>query len=139
MRLKVRRLGAIAFLFCGSLAAQADTPGISAHHGRVYETAKAGLSTQAFLEIDNSSPLPDMLTGVACPVAGSSLIVGANGKPVSELPVAAGQHLMLSPAGPHILLQATHFSIDHGGAIPCSLSFRGSGEILVYFYATLAP
>jgi copper(I)-binding protein len=130
MRLKVRRLGAIAFLFCGSLAAQADTPGISAHHGRVYETAKAGLSTQAFLEIDNSSPLPDMLTGVACPVAGSSLI---------ELPVAAGQHLMLSPAGPHILLQATHFSIDHGGAIPCSLSFRGSGEILVYFYATLAP
>jgi len=124
----------------GALAASADAPAaIIAHHGRVYETRKAGLETPAFVEIDNTTNAADMLTGIACPIADSSRIVAQNGAPIPLLTVAAGQHLMLSAAGPHLLLQSTHFSIDQGGAIPCTLSFRNAGQILVYLYATPAP
>lgn len=121
------------------LAAPADMAGIVAQHGRVYETPKAGLSTQGFLELDNPAASPDLLTGAECPIAGATRIIGPNGAPVRELPIAAGQHLALSASGPHLLLQATHFSIDRDGAIPCSLTFRNAGEILVYLYAVPAP
>jgi copper(I)-binding protein len=135
-----RTLAAAALLTAGgSLAGLANAPAMIAHHGKVYETRKAGLATQAFVEIDNGTITPDVLTGIACPIADSSRIIDQNGAPIPQLAVAAGQHLTLSAAGPHLLLQSTHFSIDQGGAIPCTLSFRNAGQILVYLYATPAP
>ena len=82
------------------LAALADSPGIAAHHGKVVETAKAGLPTQGFMEIYNSATLPDTLTGAKCPIADSTNIVGQNGAPIEQLPVAAGAKLTLGAGGP---------------------------------------
>ncbi len=120
-------------------AVQADGSGIVAHYGKVVETASAGLATPGFLEIDNPAmlpdALPDALTGADCPIAGSTRIVARNGAVISQLPVAAGTRLQLNAKGPHLLLQATHFSIDRGSAISCTLSFTNAGAILVYLYA----
>jgi len=118
-----------------SPAAPADSPGVSAHHGKVVETPAAGQATQGFLELDNSTPLPDILTGAKCPIAGTTSIIGQTGAPVPQLPVAAGAHLQLGPGGPHLLLQSIHFSVDRGGAVPCTLTFQNAGAILVYLYA----
>jgi copper(I)-binding protein len=137
----LRALAAAALLTAvGCIAAWADAPGaIIAHHGRVYETRKAGVATPAFLEIDNTTNTADVLTGIVCPIADRSSIVDPNGRPIPQLTAAAGQHVTLSATGPHLLLQSTHFRIDQGGAIPCTLSFRNAGQILVYLYATPAP
>jgi len=133
-------LGAAAFFSLGSgLAAKADDTGITAHRGEIYETEKAGLATQGFLKIDNSETRTDTLTGANCPIADSTSIVGKNGKATHDLTIAAGESLLLSAAGPHILLQSTHFSIDPGGAVPCNLTFRNAGDILVYFYPIPGP
>jgi copper(I)-binding protein len=130
---------AALFSLISSLAARADDTGISAHHGKIYETEKAGLATQGFIEIENSAATPDTLTGVACPIAESTTIVGKNGAPISQLTLGPGEHLLLSPAGPHLLLQSTHFGIDPGGAVPCALTFQNAGEIQVYLYPIPAP
>jgi copper(I)-binding protein len=129
-----------AFLqLASALPTRADDAGINAHYGRIYETAKAGLNTQGFVEIDNAADVTETLTGIDCPVAESSRIVGPDGAPIRQLQVASGKQLSLTPQGPHILLQSTHFSIDEGGAIPCTLTFQNAGAILVYLYATPAP
>jgi copper(I)-binding protein len=127
-------------LLAAAALAYADTPpAIIAHHGQVFETKKAGVATQGFLEIDNAAAVPDVLTGVTCPIAGTTRIVGGDGAAIAQLSVAAGQHLNLDRDGPHIVLLATHFAIEHGSAVPCSLTFQNAGEILIYLYATPGP
>lgn len=130
---------AALFSLASGLVAAADGTGITAHHGKVYETAKAGLMTQAFLEIDNTRGSADTLSSVDCPIADSTSIVSKTGAPLGPLAVAAGVRLLLSADGPHLLLQSTHFSIVPGGAIPCSLTFQNAGEIPVYLYPIPAP
>jgi len=133
-------LSAAALLsLISTLAAQANGTGLTAHHGKIYETQNAGLATQGFLEIDNSETNSDTLTGVNCPIANATTLVDKNGAPISQLAVAAGGHLLLSAAGPHILLQSTHFSIAPGGAVPCTLTFKNAGEFQVYLYPIPAP
>lgn len=118
----------------------ADAPaGIVAHHGKVFETSKAGLETQGFIEIDNYSGSPDTLTNVDCPIADTTSIVSAGGQPVSSLTVAPGKSLVMAANGPHLLLQSTHFSVDEGGAVPCSLTFQNAGVVSVYLYPETAP
>jgi copper(I)-binding protein len=118
----------------------ADAPaGIVAHHGKVFETEKAGLDTKGFIEIDNFSGSPDTLTNVACPIADATSIVSAGGQPISSLTVAPGQSLVMAANGPHLVLQSTHFSIDQGGAIPCSLTFQNAGVVSAYLYPETAP
>jgi copper(I)-binding protein len=129
-----------ALLLGSGLAASADQPGgIVVRYGRIFETNQAGMQTQGFIEIQNSQPVADTLTAVECSIAGSTSLVGPRGAPVNSLSVAPGKILVLAANGPHILLQSTHFAIDQGGAIPCSLIFQNAGEISVYLYPIPAP
>jgi len=118
----------------------ANLPGlnITAHHGAVYQTAKAGDPTEGFLEIDNTGG-PDSLLAASCPVADTTSIVGQDGNPLAALPIPAGKQVLLRAAGPHLLLQATHFSVQYGGIIPCSLTFRKAGTMSIFLYATKGP
>jgi copper(I)-binding protein len=112
---------------------------IVAHHGKVYQTNKAGVDTQGFVEIDNAGSSADTLTNAKCPLANTTSIVGADGNAINSLVIAPGQNLTLTANGPHLLLQSTHFTVDHGGAVPCSLTFQNAGEISVYLYSIPAP
>jgi copper(I)-binding protein len=119
--------------------AWAGTAGIIAQHGKIYETKKAGMETEGFIEIDNGAAAPDTLTSVDCPIADSTSMIGPGGQVIDSLTVAPGQSLTLAADGPHLLLQSTHFSVDAGGAIPCSLTFANAGEISVYLYPVPGP
>ncbi len=111
---------------------------ISANHGTVYQTHKEGDPTQGFLQIHNTGA-DDMLTGVNCPIADTSSLVGPDNQPITNLGIPAKQDVVLAPNGPHILLQSTHFSVQFGSIVPCSLTFRDAGVVSVYLYAQPAP
>ncbi len=128
-------LAALAFFPAGRAVAD----GIVAHHGKVLETAKPDRPSQGFLEIDNSGNQPDMLVGAICPITATTLLVGASGAALPQIPVPPGGHVLLRAGGPHLLLQSPHFSIDSGSAVPCSLRFRRAGTIQIYLYAIAAP
>jgi copper(I)-binding protein len=129
----------IALIMATPLACADQPAAISTRHGRIFETPRAGLETQGFIEIDNPRNSPDTLTGAACPIADRTSIVGPHGNAIDHLTVAAGKKLLLTAQGPHLLLQSPHFSIDPGGAVPCSLMFQNAGEISVYLYPISAP
>jgi copper(I)-binding protein len=111
---------------------------ITAHHGTVYQTGKAGQATEGFFEIDNTGAA-DTLISVTCAIADTTVLAGADGKPLGSLAVPAGQDVKLTAQGPHLLLQSTHFAVQPGGILPCSLNFANAGAISVFLYATAAP
>jgi copper(I)-binding protein len=132
-----------AFFLATSMVAVPTPPGspstdIAAHHGAVYQTRNAGDPTQGFVDIVNTGAA-DQLTAATCPLADDTTIVDANNKPITNVPIPANQTIALTPAGPHLLLQNTHFSVDYGAIIPCSLTFTTAGTISVFLYAKPAP
>jgi copper(I)-binding protein len=131
-----------AFLTASFLAGPAlawAAVGMSADHGAVWQTAKIGATTQGFLQIHNSGTSPDVLTGWGCPVADTTTLVGSDGKALTSLTIPAGQSVSLAENGPHLLLQGTHFTVDYGSLVPCSLTFQNAGDISVYLNAVPAP
>jgi copper(I)-binding protein len=135
------RLAAIALLATTVVTTPgANVPGltISAHHGEIYQTDKEGDPTQGFLEIDNTGGA-DALVRAFCAIADTTSIVGPDGKPLGNLAIPAGQDVMLRPNGPHLLLQATHFTVQLGSIVPCSLTFGTAGTMSIFLYAEKAP
>jgi copper(I)-binding protein len=129
-------------LLAATTIATPDTnlPGVPiiAHHGTVYQNDKPGEPTQGFLEIDNTGG-PDTLVDASCPIADTTSLVGPDGKPIGNLAIPAGKDITFTPKGPHLLLQATHFSVEYGGIVPCSLTFANAGTVSIFLYAEPAP
>ncbi len=120
--------------------AVADTPvtTIVAHHGSVYQTDKPGDVTEGFLEIDNTGPA-DTLVAANCPIADTTQIIGPDGKPLTSVAIPALQNVTLTAKGPHLLLQGTHFSVQYGSIVPCSVTFTNAGTLSIFLYATPKP
>jgi copper(I)-binding protein len=136
-------LSLMAVLLAASLVSVPEPPGlpslaISVHGETIYQTAKAGDPTQGFLQITNTGPA-DTLTQADCPIADFTSIVGADGQKLASVAVPAAGSLGLVPGGPHLLLQSTHFSVQYGGLIPCSLTFANAGTVSIFLEATPAP
>jgi copper(I)-binding protein len=139
-------MGALAWaglILATSIVSVPTPPGvpstdITAHHGVIYQTRSAGKPTKGFIDIVNVGGADD-LTGVKCPLADMTNMVGADGTTVSSIAVPAGQTLSLNANEPHLVLQNTHFSVDYGAVVPCSLTFANAGTISVFLYAAQAP
>jgi copper(I)-binding protein len=119
-------------------AAAAAVATIVAHHGSVYQTDKPGEVTEGFLEIENTGPA-DTLVAANCPIADTTQIIGPDGKPLASVAIPALQNVTLSAKGPHLLLQGTHFSVQYGSIIPCSVTFSNAGTLSIFLYATPKP
>lgn len=136
-------LALLPALLATSIIAVPEPPGlpsttISAHHGTVYQTAKEGDATQGFFDIANTGPA-DTLTQASCAIADTTTIVGADGQPVPSIAIPASSSISLTPGAPHLLLESTHFSVQYGGVIPCSLTFTNAGTISIFLYSIPAP
>jgi len=132
-----------AVLLAASIVSVPTPPGVpsmdvTAHHGSVLQTSKAGYPTEGFVEIQNAGTA-DTLTGATCPIADTTTIVDSSGNTIANLAIPAGRTTVLAANGPHLLLQSTHFSVQFGGIIPCSLSFANAGTVSVFLYARPAP
>jgi copper(I)-binding protein len=111
---------------------------IVAHHGSVYQTDKPGDPTEGFLQVDNTGPA-DTLVAANCPIADSTQIIGPDGKPITSVPIPALKNVSLTTNGPHLLLQGTHFSVQYGSIIPCSVTFTNAGTLSIFLYAVPKP
>ncbi len=120
---------------CGNALASMD---ISLDHGAVWQTKKAGNSTEGFLQIHNDASQADVLTGWSCPL-GDTELVGANGQALQNLRIPARQTVVLSATGLHLLLEHTKDSVDFGSVVPCSFTFQNAGEIGGYLNAVSSP
>lgn len=111
---------------------------VTADNGLVLPAGKPGSATRGFLQIHNAGA-DDTLTGWSCPVAEVTLLAGADGKALTSLAIPAGQTVTLSAAGPHLVLENTHFAIGKGSVVPCALTFTAAGQIGVYLNSAGAP
>jgi len=133
------------FLSAGLLAALVltgpawATVDVKLDHGTVWQTKKIGNTTQGFMEIHNTGDHADVLTAWSCPIADTTTLVDASGKPLHELDIPAGQTVTLAANGPHLLLQTTHYTVDIGSVVPCALTFQGAGDIGGYLNSVPAP
>jgi copper(I)-binding protein len=130
---------ALAALLLAVPAAALAGEDMIADHGTVWQTKDIGASTQGFIQIHNTSAAGDVLTGWSCPIADTTTLVDAAGKPLQSLDIPAGQSVTLAPNGPHLLLRGTHFAIAMGSVLPCALTFRDAGDIGVYLNEIPAP
>jgi len=111
---------------------------VTAHHGTIYQTAKAGDPTEGFIDIANIGAA-DTLTAANCPLADTTSLVDASGNSVASVVIPAHGAVALGPATAHIALRATHFSVVYGAIVPCSLTFANAGTLSVFLYAVAAP
>lgn len=111
---------------------------VTAHHGTVYQTAKAGIETLGFIEIDNTGAA-DTLTAANCPLADTTNLVDGSGKALAKLEIPAHGKVSLAPSAAHIELLSPHFSVVYGAIVPCSLTFTNAGTVSVFLYAVAAP
>ena len=131
--------GGAAAPVVGTIGTIGDSGAIITHQGKIYETAQVGDATQGFLVIDNQGSAADTLTGLSCPIADTTSLVGSDGKPIKTVEVAPGKPAALAANGPHLALQSTHFQIFRGSVIPCTLTFQKAGQIQVLLKATKPP
>jgi copper(I)-binding protein len=137
-------LGTALFTLLAASVTSVPAPGlavseITANHGTIWQTTKVGDSTQGFLQIKNDAPTPDTLTSWSCPLADGTTLAGADGKALESLQIPGQKTVTLAADGPHLVLQTTHFTVDRGSAVPCTLEFQNEGTIQVLLYAAPAP
>jgi len=128
----------LAVAISPAAAATSPTTTIVAHHGTVYQTDKPGDETEGFFEVDNTGAA-DTLVAVNCPIADTTQIIGTDSKPINSVAIPALQNVSLTASGPHLLLQGTHFSVQYGSIVPCSVTFTNAGTLSIFLYAMPKP
>ena len=132
-------LGTLVFApVCAPARAQAG-PVIALDHGSVWQTQKDGQDTQGFVQIHNTGDTPDTLTGADCTIADATTLVDAGGKPLASLTIAAGQSVILSGSGPHLLLQNARYKVPANAVLPCAFTFAQTGDLIGYLNAVPPP
>jgi copper(I)-binding protein len=135
----MRLILTLAALALAAPAAAHAASDISVDHGAIWQTVTAGDTTQGFIEIHNAGSDADVLTAWDCSIADTTTLVDAKGKPLASLTIPAGKTVTLAPTGPHLLLKSTHYTVDYGSNVPCSLTFQEAGLIGGYLDAVPAP
>jgi copper(I)-binding protein len=133
---KAGLLGACALAWGG--IAQAGV-GLTVNHGAVWQTKKAGETTQGFLQIHNTGNSADVLTGWTCSIANATSLVGPDGKALGQLVIQPGQTVTFAASGPHLVLQQTRDAVVFGSVVPCDFTFQEAGDVAVYLNAVAAP
>jgi periplasmic copper chaperone A len=97
----------------------------------------AGSTGVVYLTITNHGT-PDVLIGVASPVAASAALHETNNdqdvmkmRVVASLPVAPGKPITLAPGGYHIMLTRLRQALVAGTSFPVTLTFAKVGAITV--------
>ena len=127
---------AAALLLPGLALADID---VTIDHTTVLHTDKVGDNSAGFMQIHNTSATDDVLTGWDCPDAAETKLVDASGTALTSLVIPAGKTVTLSANGPHFQLNSTYFTINWGGAVPCRMSFKNTGDLQVLLYSGPPP
>jgi copper(I)-binding protein len=98
-------------------------------------TAAGARAGGIFLTLRDSGA-PDRLVSASTPVAGMAELHETgndNGvmrmRPINELPLAAGQSIVLKPGGYHIMLMGLRHQLKDGETFPVTLNFEKAGSV----------
>lgn len=99
------------------------------------ETVAGQSATAAYMTIANRGTAGDELVSVTAPAPAMAMVhstTNDNGiirmRPVSELPMAAGETVALKPGGEHIMIMRLQEPLEQGDRLRLTLRFRRSGE-----------
>jgi len=88
------------------------------------------------MSISNEGSVPDRLVSAVCPVATSTELhadTNVNGvmrmRPITDIPIAPGQTVKLTPGGMHLMLMGTNKRLVRGSTIACTLTFQNAGPV----------
>ncbi len=128
-----RNLLLAASLLLGSAPALAatTTPSINIRldNGSVWQTSKKETTTEGFLQIHNDGPTEDVLITWSCPNAEDTVLMGKDGKPLTQLVIPAKQTVTLAPGGIYLALNGLHYKVERGSVLPCSFTFQQAGPV----------
>lgn len=118
-------------LLAGAVPAFAATTtpviNIRLDHGSVWKATGKQKVTEGFIQIHNDGDTDDTLTAWTCPNAEDTVLMGKDGKPLSELTIPAKQTVTLAPGGIFLDLKDLHYPVERGSIIPCSFTFKQAG------------
>jgi periplasmic copper chaperone A len=121
-------------LLCRPLAGLAADGALTVEHPWA-RPAAVGQMGVIYLTVTDTGA-PDQLIGVRTPVAADASLHESkmNGtvmemRPVSAIPIAPGQPLVLAPGGYHIMLMGLKQALKEGDTVPVTLMFRRAGAV----------
>jgi hypothetical protein len=137
---RVRYAAIVALLaaLLGGRTALADDSGIQIDKAWARATPGAAKTGAIYLSVSNTGNAPDRLTAISTPAADKAELHEMkieNGimemRPVSALPIAPGQSLVLEPSGYHIMLTGLKAPLKEGGKVQLTLTFEHAGSVPV--------
>ncbi len=128
----LRNLLLAAPLLLGAPAFAATTTpvmNIRVDHGTVWQAIGKQNSTQGFIQIHNDGSTPDVLNAWSCPDADTTVLMGKDGKALTQLVIPAQQTVTLAPGGIYLALSGLHYPVERGSILPCDFTFNIAGDV----------
>ncbi len=131
MKLRNLLLAAPLLLGAASAFAATTTPvmNIRVDHGTVWQAIGKQNSTQGFIQIHNDGSTPDVLNAWSCPDADTTVLMGKDGKALTQLVIPAQQTVTLAPGGIYLALSGLHYPVERGSILPCDFTFNIAGDV----------
>ncbi|MDE1896442.1 MAG: copper chaperone PCu(A)C [Rhodospirillales bacterium] len=102
---------------------------IRVDHGSVWQAEGKQNSTEGFIQIHNDGPTQDVLSAWSCPDADSTVLMGKDGKKLTQLVIPAKQTVTLAPGGMYLALNSLHYDVERGSILPCAFTFDEAGAV----------
>ncbi|MDE1906236.1 MAG: copper chaperone PCu(A)C [Rhodospirillales bacterium] len=131
--MKLRDLMLAAPLLLGAAPAFAATTtpvmNIRVDNGAVWQAVGKQNTTEGFIQIHNDGPTQDVLSAWSCPDADNTVLMGKDGKPLTQLVIPAMQTVTLAPGGIYLALSNLHYPVERGSILPCAFTFDEAGDV----------
>ncbi len=121
-----------------------EAKGVTVAHPWARATPEGAKVGAAFMEIKAAGDAADVLLSAASPIAGRVEIhthIHEDGvmkmRRIDNLPIGAGQSVVLKPSGDHIMLMDLTGPLKEGELVPLTLVFEKAGSVEVE--ATIEP
>lgn len=126
----------LAFFLTLAAQALAADSAIEITHAWARPTPPSATTAAIYLTITNKGAADDVLTGISTPAAGKAELHATSNEngimkmaAVGEEPVKAGDKIVVSPGGLHIMLTGLAHPLKAGDMFPLTLTFRNAGQV----------
>ena len=127
--------------FAATATTTTTTPNVNVRvdHGSVWQTLGKQNTTEGFIQFHNDGDTQDVLTAWSCPDADNTVLMGKDGKALTQLVIPPKQTVTLAPGGIYLALSGLHYDVKRGSILPCAFTFNVAGQIGGFLNETNRP